>query len=225
MVAAQAPRDAGVPTRVTPADAVTAFVPPPAGSAAPSRRRYGSREIDPAHVAAAQAAIRDLGYTGARGGDVDELRRQRDAATGALDAAELDLAIGLALRKTGGCRLAVKPFGEAIEDAGGPRGTDDPKWLPWARAAFNQGLCWLWLGQARSARGMFATAHQTICMHKISTCTLEHSQVVLAHAIASWETGDDDTAAEMFKLAKEHGDDALRATMATWAKAVGANVP
>ena len=33
------------------------------------------------------------------------------------------------------------------------------------------------------------------------------------------------TAAEMFGLAKQHGDDALRATLATWAKAAGADVP
>jgi hypothetical protein len=221
----QPPRDAGVATRAVDAATAPAIVPPATGSAAPSRRRFGTHEIDPAHVAAAQTAIRNLGYTGSRGDDVDDLRRQRDAASDALTAADLDLAIGLALRKRGDCRAALKAFGETIQDVGGPRDRTDKKWLPWARAVFNQGLCSLALGQATSARSILATAHQTICMYYGPTCTPEHSQVVLAHAIASWETGDNDTATEMFGLAKQHGDDALRATMATWAKSVGADLP
>ncbi len=215
--ARNAARDAG-PAEDTRAEA------PDAG--APAERSPATRAT---YLAARRDALHDFGYQGFPR-DVDSvigaveqtMSKQRDelvaAGSDINTLAYADVMVGAARRRAGDCGMARTRFMRAEEwfrahDSSGPNDVSMR-----ARARMGVALCKLTAGNAKAAIG-------DLLQVEGSTISVERAEAQGALAIASFELGKPADAARWYGAAARTGNDRVRATMATWAAAVGFTPP
>jgi serine/threonine protein kinase len=194
-------------------------------------------KLDPAHLAAVRAAVRDLGHRDYELADLDgdpgaQLRaaeEQRDQliADGKTQDLELGIAhviLGEIERRRTSC-AAAKPHWDAgikvlvaIRQAD-PHDKPSFKWL--GRIHFSRALCRLAAGDLKGAAGHLDDA---VMLGWGGAGALQLAELDLANGITLYERGDLETARVVLRRAGHEGDDRVRKALEGWLAATGATL-